>query len=234
VRVELARQVDMAPSKAVVAHLVVLLVPCLLSLLPFSSLALTQDLCVANMLLPDTPSGYPCKPKGLVSSDDFYSDALARPGPVIAPFNTSLASAAVKQLPGLNGLGIAATRVDVQPGGVVPMHNHPEASELIFLLEGTLFAGFISAETNKAYVKSLKKGDLYVFPQGLLHFQFNTGNTTATAISAYSNQNPGLQIAVYALFGNTLTVETVNKTTFVTKEEVMRLKDLFGQSSVPS
>jgi hypothetical protein len=29
-------------------------------------------------------------------------------------------------------------------------------------------------------------------------------------------------------------VETVNKTTFVTKEEVMRLKDLFGQSSVPS
>jgi quercetin dioxygenase-like cupin family protein len=224
----------MAPSKAVVAHLVVLLVPCLLSLLPFSSLALTQDLCVANMLLPDTPSGYPCKPKGLVSSDDFYSDALARPGPVIAPFNTSLASAAVKQLPGLNGLGIAATRVDVQPGGVVPMHNHPEASELIFLLEGTLFAGFISAETNKAYVKSLKKGDLYVFPQGLLHFQFNTGNTTATAISAYSNQNPGLQIAVYALFGNTLTVETVNKTTFVTKEEVMRLKDLFGQSSVPS
>ncbi|ONM04293.1 Germin-like protein subfamily 3 member 1 [Zea mays] len=129
------------------------------------------------------------------------------------------------------------------------MHTHPEASEVMFVLEGTFSAGFISAETNKAYVKSLKKGDLYVFPQGLLHFQFNTGNTTATAIAAYSNQNPGLQIAVYALFGNTLTVETiavyalfgntltvetVNKTTFVTKEEVMRLKDLFGQSSVPS
>ncbi|KAF8646704.1 hypothetical protein HU200_065706 [Digitaria exilis] len=56
--------------------------PCARALaLPFSSLALTQDLCVANLLLPDdTPAGYPCKPKAVVTANDFHSTALAQPG----------------------------------------------------------------------------------------------------------------------------------------------------------
>jgi oxalate decarboxylase/phosphoglucose isomerase-like protein (cupin superfamily) len=74
------------------------------------------------------------------------------------------------------------------------MHTHPEASELLFVVEGTLSAGFISADANKAYVKALGKGDLFVFPQGLLHFQYNIGNSTAVAFAAYSSPNPGLQI----------------------------------------
>ena len=82
-RGKLARQVTMAP-KAAVVHLV--LVPLLSLILPFSSLALAQDFCVADMARPDTPSGYPCKPKALVDSNDFYSDALAKPGPAIQPF----------------------------------------------------------------------------------------------------------------------------------------------------
>ncbi|EES15103.1 germin-like protein 8-13 [Sorghum bicolor] len=220
----------MAP-KAAPVHLV--LVPLHSLVLPFSSLALTQDFCVADLLRPATPSGYPCKPKALVGSDDFYSDALAKPGPVIQPFNTGLASATVKQFPGVNGLGISATRVDIKPGGVVPMHTHPEASELIFVIQGNISAGFISAETNKAYVKKLGKGDLFVFPQGLLHFQYNIGNSTAIAFNAYSSPDPSLQIYDYALFGNTLSVEYVAKGTFIDRKEIMRLKALFGIVSVP-
>lgn len=216
--------------KAAMVHLV--LVP-LLSLLPFSSLALTQDFCVADLRLPDTPAGYPCKPKAVVDSNDFYSDALAKPGPIIIPFNTGLASATVKQYPGLNGLGLAATRVDILPGGVVPMHTHPEASELLFVIEGALSAGFISADANKAYVKALGKGDLFVFPQGLLHFQYNIGNSTAIAFAAYSSPNPGLQITDYALFGNTLPADVVAKLTFIVRAEVERLKRFFGIVSVP-
>ncbi|CAL5012872.1 unnamed protein product [Urochloa decumbens] len=223
----------MAP-KAAVLHLVLVLVPLLSLLLPFSSLALTQDFCVANLLLPDTPSGYPCKPKLAVAANDFYTDVLSRPGPVFAPFNTSLASANVKQVPGMNGLGIGATRVDILPGGVVPLHTHPEASEFIYVLDGTMLAGFVSAETNAAYTKTLNKGDLYVFAQGLLHFQINLGNTTAVAINAYSSHNPGLQITDFALFANRLPADVVSKVTFITKEEVERLKALFGQRQVPS
>ncbi|TKW10654.1 hypothetical protein SEVIR_6G180100v4 [Setaria viridis] len=222
----------MAP-KAAVLHLV--LVPLLsLLLLPFSSLALAEDFCVANLLLPNTPSGYPCKPKALVNANDFYTDDLSRSGPVFSPFNTGLAPANVKQVPGLNGLGISATRVDIGVGGVVPLHTHPEGSELIFVVEGTISVGFISAETNTAYTKTLNKGDLFVFPQGLLHFQINIGNTTAVAINAYSSSNPGLQITPYALFGDTLRADVVSKVTFINEAEVRKEKAEFGIRAIPS
>ncbi|CAD6245434.1 unnamed protein product [Miscanthus lutarioriparius] len=173
----------MAP-KAAVVHLV--LVPLLSLILPISSLALAQDFCVADMARPDTLSGYPCKPKALVDSNDFYSDALAKPGPVIQPFDIGLASATVKH-----------------------------------------------ADTNIPYVKTLNKGDLFVFPQGLLHFQYNIGNSTAIAFAAYSSPNPGLQITDYALFGDTLPTDVVAKLTFIVRAEVERLKRFFGIVSVP-
>ncbi|PUZ51802.1 hypothetical protein GQ55_6G219000 [Panicum hallii var. hallii] len=222
----------MAPRAAAVLRLA--LVPSLLSLLLPFSLALTQDFCVANLLLPDTPAGYPCKPKPLVTAADFHSAALARPGPVIPPFNTSLASAGVMQFPGVNGLGVSCTRVDILPGGVVPLHSHPEASEIIIVFDGTILAGFVSAETNVAYTRTVRKGELFVFPKGLQHFQINTGETTAVAFNAYSSANPGLQITDYALFGNLLPADVVTKVTFIREAEVRRLKAFFGPSAVPS
>ncbi|RLN03443.1 germin-like protein 8-14 [Panicum miliaceum] len=196
--------------------------------------AAALDFCVANLLLPDTPAGYPCKPKPLVSAADFHSAALARPGHVIPPFNTSLASASVRQFPAVNGLGISCTRVDILPGGVVPLHSHPEGSEIIIVINGTILAGVISAETNVAYTKTVRKGELFVFPQGLLHFQINTGETTAVAFNAYSSANPGLQIIDYALFSNTLPADVVNKITFISEAEVRRVKASFGLRAVPS
>jgi quercetin dioxygenase-like cupin family protein len=221
----------MATTKAAV-----LLVPLLslLLLLPFSSLALTQDFCAANLGLPDTPSGYPCKPKPLVTANDFYTNALAQSGPVFSPFNTGLATANVKQVPGLNGLGISATRVDILPGGVVPLHTHPEASEIIYVVEGNISVGFVSAETNVAYTKTLKKGDLFVFPQGLVHYQINVGGTTAVAINAYSNANPGLQLITYVLFASILPADVVSKVTYISEAEVRNEKAKFGIRAVPS
>ncbi|KAG2584345.1 hypothetical protein PVAP13_6KG300100 [Panicum virgatum] len=197
-------------------------------------MALTQDFCVANLQLPDTPAGYPCKPKPLVTAADFHSDALARPGPVIPPFNVSLASAGVRQFPGVNGLGVSCTRVDMLPGGVVPLHAHPKASEIIIVVEGAVLAGFVSAGTNVAFTRTVRKGELFVFPQGLLHFQINTGETSAVVLKAYSSPNPGLQIADYALFGSSLPADVVTKVTFISEAEVRTLKKLFGPSAVPS
>ncbi|XP_062196425.1 germin-like protein 8-13 [Phragmites australis] len=210
--------------------LLLLFVVPMLSQMPFSSLALTQDFCVANLLLSDTPAGYPCKPQVLVTANDFHYRGLATAGPIVAPFNASLASAFSKQFPALNGLGIGATRVDVRPGGVVPLHTHPEGSELLFVVEGTLSAGFISAETNTVYMKTVTKGELFVYPQGLLHFQYNVGSTTAVVFSAYSSANPGLQVVDWALFKSSLPSAVVEKVTFLDLAEIRRLKALFGGS----
>ncbi|KAL5232357.1 hypothetical protein ABZP36_031133 [Zizania latifolia] len=199
-------------------------------LLPFSSTALTQDFCVADLIRGDTPAGYICRAPATVTSGDFSYHGLASPGTLIRPFNVSLASAFVGQFPAVNGLGVSATRIDVLPGGVVPLHTHPAGSELLFVLEGSMSAGFISAESNSVYIQTVNKGDLFVFPQGLLHFQYNVGNTTAVALAAYSSSNPGLQIVDYALFRNRLPTAVVNKVTFISEAEVTRLKALFAGS----
>jgi quercetin dioxygenase-like cupin family protein len=210
--------------------LVLLVVPLLSLLLPFSAFALVQDFCVANLQLSDTPSGYPCKPECVVTAADFSYSGLASPGPTITPFNTALASALVTQFPAVNGLGISATRFDIYPGGVVPLLIHPRATELLFVLDGTMVAGFISAATNTLYMKTLNKGDIFVFPKGLLHFQYNPVNKTTTGLSTYTSSNPGLQIVDWALFKNNLPTEVINKVTFISLPEIRRLKALFGGS----
>lgn len=53
-------------------------------------------------------------------------------------------------------------RIDIAPGGVNPLHYHPRASEMLTVLRGTLYAGFISSNledgTNKLYSAILNQG----------------------------------------------------------------------------
>ncbi|KAJ1407098.1 RmlC-like cupin domain superfamily [Sesbania bispinosa] len=172
-----------------------------------------------------TPSGYPCKPLANVTTNDFAFSGFV-PGKPIEPFNVATTSASVTNFPGLNGLGISAARVDMGIGGTVPMHTHARATELLIMVQGQMTAGFITP--NAVYMKNLKPGDLFVFPQGLLHFQYNSGAGNATAFAAYSSPDPGLDLLDILLFGNNLTSQTVSRTTLINVLEVKRLKALFG------
>ncbi|KAJ1283634.1 hypothetical protein BS78_03G143300 [Paspalum vaginatum] len=215
-------------------HVHLMLVP-LLSLLPFSSLALTQDFCVADLHRPDTPAGYTCKDAKHVDADDFHSSALAKPGSIVVPsiFHAAFDLATAKQWPAVNGVGLGFVRYDIDPGGVVPAHTHPRASEVVYVIEGSMVAGFVSSDANKVYMKRVDKGGLFLIPLGLQHFLYNTGNTTVVAIGTYSSSNPGVQATNYALFGNDLAVTDVEKVTFIKEKEIERLKKIFFPSSVP-
>ena len=49
----------------------------------------------------------------------------------------------------------------------------------------------------------LNKGDVFVFPVGLIHFQFNPNPyKSAVAIAALSSQNPGAITIATAVFGS--------------------------------
>ncbi|KAF8026923.1 hypothetical protein BT93_F3418 [Corymbia citriodora subsp. variegata] len=199
----------------------------LFSLLFFSSHASVQDFCVANLKGPDTPAGFTCKSPAKVTVNDFVFSGLGIAGNTTNIIKAAVTPAFVGQFPGLNGLGISAARLDLAPAGVVPMHTHPGASELLFVLHGKILAGFISS-ANDVYVKKLKKGDIMVFPQGLLHFQVNAGGSTAIAVVSFSSANPGLQIVDFALFANNLPSPLVEKTTFLDDAEVKKLKAVLG------
>ncbi|GJR31580.1 putative germin-like protein 2-1 [Tanacetum coccineum] len=63
--------------------------------------------------------------------------------------------------------------------------------------------GFVTSNTNnKLFTKRLEKGDVFVFPQGLIHFQQNVGKGYALAIAALSSQNPGVITIADAVFGS--------------------------------
>ncbi|PNX98306.1 germin-like protein [Trifolium pratense] len=143
-------------------------------------------------------------------------------------FKVGLFSVNVTNLPGLNGLGISAARIDIGFNGSVPMHTHPGASEILIVFQGQITAGFITP--TKLIVKTLNPGDVFVFPKGLLHFQLNTGVGTAIAYAAFTTTNPGIHLTDFLLFGNTLPTPTVSNTTLLDPQQIMKLKAVFGGS----
>ncbi|GKU91338.1 hypothetical protein SLEP1_g5225 [Rubroshorea leprosula] len=96
-------------------------------------------------------------------------------------------------------------RIDFAPyGGLNPPHTHPRGTEILVVQEGTLYVGLVSSnqDGNRLFTKVLNKGDVFVFPIGLIHFQLNIGKTPAVALSAFSTQNPGTITIADALFGS--------------------------------
>ncbi|KAG6505607.1 germin-like protein 8-14 [Zingiber officinale] len=207
-----------------------LVLPLLLSLL-FLSLAtgLVQDFCVADLSKEDTPAGYPCKPVSEIGYCDFVFSGLATPGNTSNLIKAAVTPAFVSQFPAVNGLSISAARLDLAVGGVIPLHTHPRGSELLVVIEGNITAGLISS-SNDVYVAKLHAGDTMIFPQGLLHFQINSGNSPVVAFVSLSSPDPGIQITALSLFSNNLPSEIVEAVTFLDDAEVKKLKKLLGGS----
>lgn len=93
-------------------------------------------------------------------------------------------------------------RIDFAPNGLNPPHTHPRATEILTVLEGSLYVGFVTSNPdNKLFTKVVNKGDVFVFPEGLIHFQLNSGHKKAVAIAALSSQNSGVITIANAVFG---------------------------------
>ncbi|KAI6668736.1 hypothetical protein NL676_007228 [Syzygium grande] len=103
----------------------------------------------------------------------------------------------------------------------------PATSEVLIVLQGSICAGFISSSANTVYLKNLNKGDSMIFPQGILHFQWNAGKGPVLAIVSFRSPGPGLHILDFALFANNLPSELVEATTFL-DAQVKKLKRVLG------
>lgn len=146
-------------------------------------------------------NGFPCMDASRVTANDFMFRGLDIAGDTSNMMGSNVTPANVMQIPGLNTLGISLARIDfAAPLGLNPPHTHPRATEILVVMEGTLSVGFITT-ANKLFTKTLKKGDVFVFPKGLVHFQQNVGYSNAVAIAALSSQLPGTQQVAQSLFG---------------------------------
>ncbi|XP_057470269.1 germin-like protein 5-1 [Actinidia eriantha] len=156
-----------------------------------------QDVCVADLASGVKVNGFVCKPT--FNASDFFFDGLAKPGLTNNTLGSRVTAANVEKVPGLNTLGVSLSRIDYAPGGLNPPHTHPRATEMVYVLYGELDVGFITT-ANVLVSKSIKMGDTFVFPRGLVHFQKNNGMVPAAVIAAFNSQLPGTQSIATTLF----------------------------------
>ncbi|GJV70618.1 putative germin-like protein 2-1 [Tanacetum coccineum] len=127
-----------------------------------------------------------------VQAEDFFFSGLHLRGNTSNAVGSRVTPVFATQLPGLNALGISMVRIDYAPWGLNPPHTHPRATEILTVLEGSLQVGFVTSNPDNRHIsKVLQKGDVFVFPVGLVHYQHNVGKGNAVVIAALSSQNPG-------------------------------------------
>ncbi|KAG6545869.1 hypothetical protein Mapa_012524 [Marchantia paleacea] len=166
-----------------------------------------QDFCVADLLAGVRVSGYICKDPQTVTADDFSFAGLAEAANLTGnPVDAAATFGFVRDWPALNALGLGLVRLDLNPGGVIMPHTHSLATEILFVLEGEIYTGFVTnsdnpEHPNKLFAKVVKKGEAFIFPRGLVHFQLNNGTVPAASINVLNGQNPGIQLMSISLFG---------------------------------
>ncbi|KAL3520904.1 hypothetical protein ACH5RR_019055 [Cinchona calisaya] len=107
------------------------------------------------------------------------------------PPTFKVTKASLKEFPALDGQSVSYAVLQFPAGSVNPPHTHPRSAELLFLLVGCLEVGFVDTK-NILYSQTLQTGDMFVFPKGLVHFQYNRySSNSAVAISAFGSANAG-------------------------------------------
>jgi len=187
-----------------------------------------QDFCVADLSSKLFLNGFPCKDPATVKSEDFTFRGLRNQGNLSTSFGAPLQTAFVTQFPGINAQGIAWARLDFAPGGLNVPHWHQRATEILSVQEGELLVGFVDTK-NKLWSTTLQKGDITVFPRGLLHFQFNTGKKVATAALALDSQNPGRSDAGQSTFGSGIKEQILEKAFGLGPDIVKQLEKFFSE-----
>nr|XP_043631178.1 germin-like protein 9-3 [Erigeron canadensis] len=120
------------------------------------------------------------------------------------PANFTVVKASLNEFPGLLGQSVSCAILEFPAGSVNPLHIHPRATELLFVLQGSLQVGFVDT-TNKLFNQSLQTGDIFVFPKGLVHFQYNSNSTgSALAVSAFGSASAGTQSIANSVFNSTI------------------------------
>ncbi|KAL5716831.1 hypothetical protein ACHQM5_009949 [Ranunculus cassubicifolius] len=188
-----------------------------------------QDFCVPEIKPTSTRSiwtaNLPCKNPLDTTADDFVFSGIKSAGNFTQTgfFATSVTPTL---FPGLYTLGMSFVRADLDIGGINAPHFHPRATEVAFVLEGMIYSGFIDSG-NKIYARVIEKGEVMVFPRGLVHFQMNVGDTPATILGSFNSQNPGIQRIPQAVFGSGIRYELLEKAFGLTAREVAALRRRF-------
>ncbi|KAI3908903.1 hypothetical protein MKX01_023064 [Papaver californicum] len=171
------------------------------------------------------PKYFSCKNSSEAMVNDFIFSGVKHAGNFSAT-GISATSVNPTNFPGLNTLGMSFVRADLDVRGINAPHFHPRATEVALVLEGTIYSGFVDT-SNRIFTKVINKGEVMVFPKGLVHFQMNVGNSPAIIFGSFNSPNPGLMRISTAIFGSGINEELLEKSFGLTVREIERLKRRF-------
>ncbi|KAL8117477.1 germin-like protein subfamily 3 member 4 [Apium graveolens] len=160
-----------------------------------------QDICPTGTSSRQTIfiNGFPCKNPTNITASDFKSSLLNHRGDTDNFLQSSTKTVTALEFPGLNTLGLSVARIDLDIDGLVMPHSHPRASEIFYVSEGIVVAGFVDTN-NQLFQGILREGDVFVIPRGLLHYYLNGGFAPATIIAVLNSQSPGVVSIADAMF----------------------------------
>lgn len=94
--------------------------------------------------------------------------------------------------PALIGNGMAMTLSFLGPCGFNTPHIHPRASEMVYVVNGTVEVGFIAENGARQVQNSLVAGSMTIIPQAAIHWQTNLGCAPVLTVAAFNHENPGV------------------------------------------
>uniref|UniRef100_A0A803P612 Germin-like protein n=1 Tax=Cannabis sativa TaxID=3483 RepID=A0A803P612_CANSA len=168
----------------------------------------------------------PCKNSTEATTDDFVFSGMKLSGNFT---DTGLATISVNPtiFPGLNTLGMSFARADLKVGGINPPHFHPRATEIVYIVQGSVYSGFVDS-TNRVFARILEQGEVMVYPRGLVHFQMNVGKKPATIFGSFNSQSPGLQKIPAAVFGSGINEELLEKAFGLSPKQIGKMRRKFN------
>ncbi|KAF5748445.1 hypothetical protein HS088_TW04G00399 [Tripterygium wilfordii] len=152
---------------------------------------------------------------------DITSDFLAPPGATVdgnfftytgmrnlvnekPPANFTVKKVSMAEFPALNGQSVSYAVLQFPTGTINPPHTNSRSTGLLFVIRGSLEVGFVDT-TNKLYTQTLQTGDMFVFPKGLIHYQYNADpEKIALAIAAFGNASAGTEPLLATLFATNI------------------------------
>ncbi|KAK3031067.1 hypothetical protein RJ639_035098 [Escallonia herrerae] len=120
------------------------------------------------------------------------------------PTDFTLTIVSMFEFPALNGQSVAYAFLQFPPHSVNEPHSHPRGSEILILLSGRLDVFLVDTDF-KLFTKTLEKGEMFLFPKGLMHYQYNSDpRNQAVALSAFGSANFGRVSVPQALFNTSV------------------------------
>lgn len=193
-----------------------------------------QDFCIPNPKFGVAKLAHltilPCKNSSEATTNDFVFSGLKSAGNFS---ETGLATIPVNPIvfPGLNTLGMSFVRADLKAGAVNPPHFHPRATEISYVVQGSVYSGFVDS-SNRVFARVIEQGEVMVFPRGLVHFQMNIGDKPATVFGSFNGQNPGSQKIPSAIFGSGIDVELLEKAFGLSPKQIGTMRRKFDPKTV--